>query len=229
MQQVKDKKEIENKVGALNTLAYNSRYLNPASSIEAATKALGLSEKIHFKHGEFAARMGIAFANFILSKDYPILKELTEAYQYFRETKSIPEYPILLNYLGNVYDNYGEYQKGLTLCHEGLKYAQEHNLREVESDILSTIGLIMSRICDFSGAIESYKKSYEIRNELGNHAAMASSLNLLARIYALSDQYELSEQYYLQAITLRIGINETGALPWFLYRVSQPLREKKGF
>jgi serine phosphatase RsbU (regulator of sigma subunit) len=213
-------------VNMLNKYAYKFRYSNPNATIYAAQNALDISKILNYNHGANTAKMNLAFGNFILSKEYPILKELTEVYQYFKATKSIPEYPITLNYLGNIYDNYGDYQKGLSLCHEALKYAQEFDLKEVESDILSTIGLIMNRISDFSGAIQSFKNSYEIRMELNNLPAMASSLNLLARTYALNNQFELSEQYYRQAIALRLEINETGALPWSYIGLAS-LYEKK--
>jgi serine phosphatase RsbU (regulator of sigma subunit) len=202
------------KIDALNFLAYKNRYSNPQKSIDAALKAKENSIASDYEFGLQTSRMHLAFAHFILSKEYPILQELTDTSQYFKNKLKIPELPIVLNYLGNVYDNFGEYQKGLSLCHESLKYAQDYKLREVESDVLSTIGLIMSRISDFNGAIESFKKSYDIRKELNNAPAMASSLNLLARTYALNCNFELSELFYNQAIELRLEINEMGALPW---------------
>jgi serine phosphatase RsbU (regulator of sigma subunit) len=202
------------KIDALNELAYKCRYSSPKTSIDTAEKAMDSSLAINYEFGKYVAKMNLAFAHFILSKEYPILQELTDVHQYFKNHLSIPEYPIVLNYLGNVYDNYGEYQKGLSLCHESLKCAQENSLKEVEGDVLSTIGLIMSRISDYTGAIESFKKSYDIRKELNNEPAMASSLNLLARTYALSNNFELSELFYNQAIQLRLEIKETGALPW---------------
>jgi serine phosphatase RsbU (regulator of sigma subunit) len=201
-------------IDALNNLSYKNRYSTPQISVDAAQKAINKSLNINYETGLYTAKMNMAFAHFILSKEYPILKELTDAHQFFKNNLSLPEYPIVLNYLGNVYDNYGEYQKGLSLCHESLKYAQEHALKEVEGDVLSTIGLIMSRISDYTGAVDSFKRSYEIRKELNNSPAMASSLNLLARTYALNCNFELSELFYNQAIQLRNEINEKGALPW---------------
>jgi serine phosphatase RsbU (regulator of sigma subunit) len=222
-------KEVDVRIEALNQLAYKTRFADPETTTISAQKAFDLSKETENESGENAARMHLAFAQFILSKDYPILKELAEANQFFNKTRKIPEYPVVLNYLGNVYDNYGEYQKGLSLCHEALKLAQDNNLKEVESDILSTVGLIMSRISDYSGAIDSFKKSLDIRKELGMAPAMASSLNLLARTYSLSNKFELSEQYYQQAIQLRIEINETGALPWSYIGLASLYEKKKEY
>jgi serine phosphatase RsbU (regulator of sigma subunit) len=221
--------EVEAKINALNLLAYNTRYINPAITLEAASKALKLSKKNKNEVGENTAKMHLAFSNFILSNDYPILQQLTEAHQFFHKTLSIPEYPILLNYMGNVYESFGEYQKGLSLCHEALSYVREYYLKEVEGDILSTIGIVMSRISDYEGSVENFKKSYAIRKELNNEPAMASSLNLLARTYALNNLYNLSEDYYQQAIKLRLEINETGALPWSYIGLASLYEKKNDF
>lgn len=216
-------------IDELNRSAYSVRYSNPNKSITDAGQALTLAQDSNYIHGQHVARMNIAFAHFILSKDFPILLELTEVCSFLEKEKVIPEYPVVLNYLGNVYDNYGEYQKGLSLCHEALKLAHDYGLKEVEGDTYSTIGLIMSRISDFSGAINSFQKSYEIRKELGHSAAMASSLNLLARTYALSNQFEMSEQFYHQAIDLRIAMNELGALPWSYIGLASLYEKKKEY
>lgn len=217
------------RVDALNQLAYKTRYVSPTIALDASSIAYNLSKEIKNDMGENIAKMHHAYANFILSNDYPILQQLTEAYQFFHKTCCIPEYPVVLNYLGNVYDSFGEYQKGLSLCYEAIKYVQENELKEVEGDLHSTIGLIMSRISDFEGSIENFKKSYAIRKELKNEPAMASSLNLLARTYALSNQLDLSEDFYQQAIKLRTDINETGALPWSFIGLASLYEKKNEF
>jgi len=221
--------ETGSKVESLNKLAYITRYINPSVALDAASIAYKLCKDCNNEVGENIAKMHHAYANFILSKEYPILKELTEVYQFFQKSCRIPEYPVVLNYLGNVYDNYGEYQKGLSLCYEALKYVPDTEFKEVEGDLYSTIGLIMSRISDFEGSIENYKKSFAIRKKLKNEPAMASSLNLMARTYALNNQLSLSEDFYQQAIKLRKDINETGALPWSYIGLASLYEKKNDF
>jgi serine phosphatase RsbU (regulator of sigma subunit) len=201
------------KAGKLNALSYAVRYSNPSKSLEIANEGLKTSEKINDKVVLAIAKMHIAFSHFMLSSDFPILQNLTEAHIVIERTGKIPELAIVLNYLGNVYDSYGDFQKGLHYCQQSLKLSREHALTECEADSLSTMGIIYSRLCDFQNAIQSHLLSFDIRAKLDNKPAMASSLNLVARAYALSGDYSKSEDYYFKAIDLRKAIND-GAIPW---------------
>jgi serine phosphatase RsbU (regulator of sigma subunit) len=202
------------KVDKLNEQAYLIRYSNASESIKHAEEALKISEKINYPTGKAIAMMHLAFANFIMSKDYPILQSLVDASNILSDVKKIPELPIVLNYLGNVYDSYGEYQKGIEYCHKALTHAKANGLREVEGDTLSTLGIIFSRLCDFQSSIKYHLQSYAIRTEIDNKPAMASSLNLIARSYTLNDESDKAEEFYNKAIEFRKSIGDSSALPW---------------
>src|SRR4030042_3023495 len=108
------------KVDKLNNLAYNLRYSNPAHSSEIANEAYEIAQKEKYKAGAAIGLMHVAFANFLMSSDYPVLQHLVDSHVKLSKANKIPELPIILNYLGNVYDSYGEYQKGIEFCHQAL-------------------------------------------------------------------------------------------------------------
>ena len=213
LRKISDLKDSEQKAIQYNRLAYNSRYITPAISFDAAENAQKIARKLKNRQVEAISKMNMAFAKFLMSEDFPILNYLTEAYNVLKKT-DIPELPVLLNYLGNVYESYGEYQKALEFGQEALKISGKNDLKETEADAHSTIGLIFTRLSDNASAIKHFENSLKIRKKISNKAAMASSLNLIARTYALENQFKKSEEYYKKAISLRVEIDDTGALPW---------------
>ncbi len=202
------------KVEKLNKFSYINRYTSPPLSFEAAENALKISAKLKNKTEEAISKMHMAFSKFLQSADFPILQYLTEAHKILSKSDKIFDLALILNYMGNVYESYGEYQKALQFAQESLRLATQNKLKETEGDAHGTVGLIFSRLSDYKSAIANFQKSLKIREKLGNQHAMASSLNLIARNYALNEQFEKSEEFYQKAIVLRENINDTGALPW---------------
>jgi serine phosphatase RsbU (regulator of sigma subunit) len=223
---------IENllfRVDPLNNLAYQIRYSQPSGSLQYASEALDIARKENYPVGAAISLMHIAFAKFLMSGDYPILQTLVNAHKILDEAQKIPELPIVLNYLGNVYDSYGDFQKGIEFCHLALKLAHDNGLKEVEADTLSTLGIIFSRIADYQNSIKNLLQSLELRKELDNKPAMASSLNLIARSYSLNNENEKGEEYYAQAIELRKSINDNNALPWSYLGLASLFEKQKRF
>jgi len=217
------------KLEKLNKLSYDFRYISPSKSFEIAQVAFELSKKLKDKEGGAVAKMNMSFAKFLKSDDYPILQSLIEAHKVLSKTKKIPELPILLNYLGNVYESYGDYQTALQYGQDSLRLANENDLKETEADSHSTIGTIFTRLSDTTNAIRHFQESLKIREEIDNKPAMASSLNLLARTFALDEQFEKSAEYYQKAIDLRKSINDKGALPWSYLGLASLYEKQKKF
>ena len=226
---IQDEVDSLEKAGKLNQLSYNIRYIFPDQSYELAEEAKKIAKNFKDKETEAISKMNMAFAKFLMSGDFPILKYLTEAYDVLIKTHKMPELPVLLNYLGNVYESYGEFQKALEFGQEALKLAGDNDLKETEADAHSTVGMIFSRLSDNSSAIKNFQKSLTIREEIDNKPAMASSLNLIARTYALDNMYEKSEEFYKKAIELRIEIDDTGALPWSFIGMASLFEKQKKF
>ena len=207
-------KDPQLKIDKLNELAYSVRYIHPAHSAKFAEQAIEIAKKDNVKTIKAVSKMHIAFARFLMSADFPILKNLIEASDVLEKINKLPELAISYNYIGNVYDSYGEFQKGLEFCHKALNLSRESELKEVEADTLHTMGIIYSRIGDNQNAIKHHLQSYVIRTELDNKPAIASSLNNIARSYSLNDENNKAEEFYNKAIELRMAINDKGALPW---------------
>lgn len=221
--------DISNRLHSLNMEAYKLRYSDPRQSIDIATRVKSEAHSIKDVVNEAFARINMAFAHFILSSNYPVLKEYLEAQKLLKNHQSLFLYPMLLNYLGNIYESYGDYEKGLDYCLEALRIARNNKFKEVESDTLGIIGTIYIRLCDFDKAIDNFSKSLKIRVQQDNKPAQASSYNQIARTYALSGNFEKSEKNYLKAIDLRTKIQDNSALNWSYMGIASLYEKQKKY
>ncbi|MFI5148754.1 MAG: tetratricopeptide repeat protein [Bacteroidia bacterium] len=224
--QEKDKPEIQ--ANCLNEQAWAGRYGNTEQSLKDAEKAMQLSQSCGYARGIAYATLYRAVCAFLLSKDQDhMLSDLISALHYFDETGDKLGQLRTLNYLGNVYDTYGQYDKGLDACQRGLKIGNHLGNQEGLGDILSTTGTIYFRIGDYDHAFEAYQQSCKLREGIPDLKAVASSLNMIARTYTAKDDFINGLDYYKQSIRLREELGELTALPWSYLGLAS-LFEKQG-
>ena len=98
----------------LNQLAWELRYQNTKEALELSGKALKLSQELDYSRGIAYGKLYQAVANFLLSNEKNLVRDLLDASEYF-ESSEEPEtgLPVCLNFLARVYEGYGNYEHGL--------------------------------------------------------------------------------------------------------------------
>ncbi len=207
-------KDNRTKIDILYPEAWNLRYADTPRALVLGKQILASSESINYSRGIARGKLVSAAANFLLSNDENLLEYLTSALAFF-ESESDREGKLrALNFIANVYDNYGEYENALKHGLKGLELIDPEEDREAEADLLGTIGLIYNRLSDYNHAIDAFTRSLSIREELKNFRAAASSLNLLARTYTLNGDFRNGLAYYRRSLAMREEHNDRGGLPW---------------
>jgi serine phosphatase RsbU (regulator of sigma subunit) len=198
----------------LNELSWNYRYSNINKARNYTAEAFQLSQKLGYKHGLACAMFHKGLFSFWLSLDENYLSDILAALHIFEEESHAPEQVNVLNILGNLYDNYGDYEKAISACRQGIDMAGSHGLDSGKADCLTTMGQIYSRLGDFDLAIQQLEEGLNLRTQLNEQMAVCSSLNLIARIYLLQKNYAKSEEYYNKSLEYRTKINDIYGLPW---------------
>lgn len=90
------------------------------------------------------------------------------------------------NNLGNVYRNMGEYAKALDYHQRGLKLKSELGNKSSEAYSHQNIGLVYFAMKDYANALASYQRSLVLREQLNDHRLIASSLNSIGSVEALT-------------------------------------------
>ncbi len=179
------------------------RFDNSESVADEALRNLARAEKSKYPRGIAYAKLNIAAANFLQSKNDIALKYLTEAFQWFIKNKDEKGYARAILLKGNIFESFGDYEKTLSLWLEAYKVSMEIRDIESEGESCSQLGLIYSRLCDFQKALEYFNKGLKIREELGDENAVASSLNRIGMVLRQTKKYEESLEYYFRSLEIR--------------------------
>jgi serine phosphatase RsbU (regulator of sigma subunit) len=202
-------------IDSWNDAAWTMRYSGTREALNISFRSFEASQTLGYEKGSAYASLHIAACSFLLSElDDSGLRRLMDALAYFEGAGDASGQSKALNYLANVYDSYGQYEKALHYSLRGLPIARDIAYQEGIGDLLSTCGNIYLRLADYDHALQSYAESLQIRLDANELKAAASSMNLMARAYASKGDFENSLIYYRKSIQLREEQQDHGALPW---------------
>jgi serine phosphatase RsbU (regulator of sigma subunit) len=215
----------ESGIDEINSNLWKSRYEDPSVVVKKAESLLAKAEKERYEKGMAYARLNIAAASFLQSKNDIALENLSESLQWFCSNQSEPGYSHALNLKGNLFESFGDYEKSLQFCLEALKSATEINDRDSEAEICSQLGMIYTRLCNYNKALDFYHKGLEIRKEMQDENAMASSLNRIGMIMRLTKKYDESLEYYFKSLDIRRKNNQQTSIPWTMLGIASTYEE----
>jgi serine phosphatase RsbU (regulator of sigma subunit) len=219
----------ELKIDEFNLRLWNNRFADSESVAVEASKNQSRAEKADYSKGIAYAKLNIAAANFLQSRNDIALKFLTEAFQWFNKNTGEKGYTRALLLKGNIFESFGDYEKTLNLWLEAYKVSKEIKDIESEGESCSQLGLIYSRLCNFQKALEYFNKGLKIREELGDENAAASSLNRIGMVLRQTKRFEESLQYYFRSLEIRERKKQYSAIPWTLLGIANTYEEMKRY
>ncbi|MEM9482297.1 MAG: CHAT domain-containing protein, partial [Cyanobacteria bacterium P01_F01_bin.116] len=115
---------------------------------------------------------------------------------------------IMLNNIGSIYDNLGQYARALEFYEQSLAIRQEIGDRRGEGTMLSNVGNVYASLGQYSKALEFYEQSLSIRQEIGDRYGEGESLNDIGSIYDSLDQYSKALKFHEQSLSIRQEIGD---------------------
>jgi len=98
--------------------------------------------------------------------------------------------------------------------------------KDNKADCYTMLGQIYSRTHDYSQAIKAFRIGLEIRKQLKDDKATASSLNLIGRNLVLRKKYIEAELYYQESLLLRKNSGDVIGIPWTYLGLASLFSEK---
>jgi tetratricopeptide (TPR) repeat protein len=215
----------ESRIDDINFRLWNSRYDNPSSTVNEASSLLAKTGKANYHKGMAYARLNIAAGSFLQSKNEAALENIHEALLWFSENQAEPGYSRALNLKGNLHESFGDYEKALQLCLQAHKLATKINDRETEAETCSQLGMIYTRLSNFTKAFDYYKEGLEIREEMKDENAVASSLNRLGMVMRMKKKHDESLGYYFRSLEIRRNNKQFSSIPWTLLGIASTYEE----
>jgi serine phosphatase RsbU (regulator of sigma subunit) len=219
----------EANIDKVNQSLWNSRFGDSKNVASEALKNLKASEKIGYQRGIAYAKLNVAVASFLQSKNESAIEYLSDAYRWFEDNKCEPGYVRSLILKGNIFESYGEYEKSLQLWLEAYNISIDNIDKEAEGESCSQLGLIYYRLSNFSKSLEFFEKGMSIREELGDENGVASSLNRLGMVLRQMKKYEESLVYYFRSLEIRNKNKQSSAIPWTLLGIASTYEDQKEY
>lgn len=218
-----------NSIDSSNESLWQSRFDSSARVADESIIILRKAEKAKYERGAASAKLNIAAANFLQSKNDIALKYLTEAFKWFEGNKTEKGYVRALLLKGNIFESFGDYEKTLNLWLEAYKASLEIKDVESEGEACSQLGLIYSRLCNFQKALEFFNKGLKIREELGDENAAASSLNRIGMVLRQTKKVDEALEFYFRSLEIRKKNNQLSAIPWTLLGIANTYEDMKKY
>jgi serine phosphatase RsbU (regulator of sigma subunit) len=215
----------ESGIDKINKRLWANRYDNPRSVANEAAIILARSEKADYSRGIAYAKLNIAAASFLQSRNDIALKYLSEALNWFISKNDETGYARAILLKGNLFESFGDYEKTLSLWLEAYNISKKIGDRESEGESCSQLGLIYSRLCDFNRSLEYFNKGLNIRKELGDENGVASSFNRIGMVLRQTTKFEESLEYYFRSLEIRKRNKQFSAIPWTLLGIANTYEE----
>lgn len=221
--------KAETKIDELNQKLWEERFGDSKSVSEQAIKLLSKAQKIHYQRGISYAKLNIASANILQSKNTIAAEHLTDAIRWFEDRKNEPGYVRALLLKGNIFESFGEYEKTLKLWLEAYNASLELADRESEGEACNQLGLIYTRLSNHCKSLEFFEKGLKIREELGDENGAASSLNRIGMMMRQMKKYEDSLEYYFRSLKIREKTKQNSAIPWTLLGIASTYEDQRKY
>ena len=224
---MKKQRNIESEIDEINDSLWARRFVDSGAVSSDSLRNLARAEKSEYPRGIAYAKLDIAAANFLQSRNDIALRYLTEALQWFMMNTHEKGYARAILLKGSIFESFGEYEKTLSLWLEAYEVSMEIRDIESEGESCNQLGLIYSRLCDYQKALEYFNKGLNIREELGDENAVASSLNRIGMVLRQINKYEESLEYYFRSLEIRKRNKQTSAIPWTLLGIANTYEDMK--
>ncbi len=213
-------RKTESNIDKINQSLWELRYSDPVSVVSKSSDLLGKAEKAEYKKGIAYAKLTLAAAYFLQSKNDLALKNLLDALKWFTDNEGEHGHAKALYLKGNIYESFGDYEKALGYCLKSQKLSSDIKDKETEAEAASQLGLIYTRLSNYSKALEYYEIGLKIREELKDENAVASSLNRMGMLKRLTKKHEESLGYYFKSLYIRRKNKQDTSIPWTLLGIA---------
>ncbi|NJR57728.1 MAG: tetratricopeptide repeat protein [Cyanobacteria bacterium CRU_2_1] len=114
----------------------------------------------------------------------------------------------LLNDIGAVYHDLGDYPQALDFYQQSLNISRETGDRETEGSTLNNIGLVYANLGDYPQALDYLQQSLSISREIGNRADEGTTLDNIGSIYNNLGNYPQALNHLQQSLSVSREIGD---------------------
>jgi signal transduction histidine kinase len=200
-QKLKEKNAIHSDaLNQLSLLQRKNREYGTAKSL--AERAQLISNKINYERGKADASFNIGVILKELEKHSEALPYLTDALHLYAKTKNYKYHIKSLCLLGNLYEGFHDFKNAYLAYEEALHEAEEHENRNLISDIYLSLASINLKSDKVSKASQLIEKCIKVKEELKQETKLASAYYLAGKIKSKAGKPEKAGYNFMLALNL---------------------------
>jgi tetratricopeptide (TPR) repeat protein len=172
---------------------------------------------------ELAAVQGVYSDNLTLAekKDHAaalegLVRDYSELKKGERENRS---YAAVLNRLGSILDQLGEYDEARNLYHQSLKIFQDLGDKSGVSWSLQGLGVLAQNTGDYEEARKLYQESLKIFQDLGDKSGVAITLLHLGMLAQNTGDYEEARKLYQESLKIFTDLGDKSGVARSLHQL----------
>jgi signal transduction histidine kinase/Tfp pilus assembly protein PilF len=201
-------KSGEDKVKALNDLAFALYNYNPEKTEKYARQALTLSHKINSKHG-IARSYNVIGISFHRRGDFAKAREFYfSALEMFQALDDKRKIAASLNNIGATYEKLGIFDLSLKYHLDAFKIWEDMDDKKNLAASCNNIGIIYEKQGSYESALEYHLKSMQLKEEIDDKRGTAISFNNLGIVYERLHKLEEAVKYHMKALKIKEEIGD---------------------
>jgi two-component system NarL family sensor kinase len=220
-----DKKSTQNqRVDALNELAWELAESDTAKSLDYARQALALAEKGAYHNGIGDAWNAMANTH-SLSANYQQCLDFNLKALDLRKKHGEPlDVASTCSNLGNVFSDVGSFEKAIQYYHQAIEIAEKAKSDEDLALYYGNIANAKANMGDWQASLDFMLKSLKIKEQLGNKRSLAIGYGNLGTLHRIMGKHAEAEQWLLKAADIQRELKDTSQLARSLSNLSMAYR-----
>lgn len=191
----------EQKVAALNKLAYSYRVKKPDSTLILGTRSLEIATNSGNQFGVGDAKLAMATAQTNLGNYYEAIKGFREARLIFEELKDIERIASCINNIGALYNSLNEFDQAQAYFLQAMKLYEETEEIQMISATTNNVGYIYKIQEDYEQALTYLYKALAIAREAPVDYFLYPVYNL-GSVYMHKNMLDSAQHYLVRALDL---------------------------
>jgi tetratricopeptide (TPR) repeat protein len=114
----------------------------------------------------------------------------------------------ILNNMGIIYRNKGDYEKALTYYEKAASLFEKMSDSAGVANVLNNMGIVCQVQTDYEKALGYYDKSLAIRRQINDQVGISTSLGNIGSVYLEQKQYPEAEKYLDEALKISEEVDD---------------------
>ncbi|MDJ1501937.1 tetratricopeptide repeat protein [Xanthocytophaga agilis] len=196
-------------VKLLNELAYEYWSTDPERMLSYTHKALSLSNKLAYKHGQARSQQLIGVYHWQKSEFKEAIAYFTKARQLYQAIHDLKGEAKSIVNMGMVYKQQGNDVLALDRYFQGLGLLKDVDDKDTKAGILNNIGNIYKNRQENGEAISFFQQALTLWKQINRQQAVAGILSNLSEVYLNQKQYDQALKSSQEALAIFEKLHDT--------------------